>query len=739
MSDQKKFDFRSKEFTADIIVHNCMTEFSIDLAEQTVASVVDGLKFGYRRILHAIRNTDGRISLNMFVGRVIEKHPVGNNSIGDACIRGMQEFSMGIPLLIGKGNFGDYASNDAGADRYLKVGIHPFARDLYFEGVSFDTLPMKETEDFMDIEPVYLIPRLPTTLLVYSLTLGSGFKAETFPIAVDDVCTVVQKYVEHLDKNPYEKMDYSKIAHHFIPDFPIKNAIRNSSHLVESFKRGDYTPQITTEGYFSISQNQIILHTAPFGSPFATVDEKLRTILSDKKSWLYEICTEFRNLKEGIEMGALALTFKRGVDTFEVAYRLSKELGITRGLRSIPKFVTRHGSLVTMTPPDLLELWFKLRKRSVLSGIKNAQISNIKQTLELETLLMVCDSWDDVIGIIRNPLYKGDAIIHALMDRFDLSYAQASTLADSRLKNANTNTRQEIQERIDDLKIKAITLKESLGNANEIIYKDAEYFKKKYGKPRRSKISHYLGYICVADKHLHQFDSVTECKELLNKFQDAKVEFYTDTDKFVTTHIVTNGSPSNIGMTLPPRVCPGKKVLCSPKFGKAYTICITEDTASIADGVISYPSGSTVVVGEKFVGILSDGTVEQMTTKSLTKKRGEGKRGARSDLAYAIPYQFGDGVLVHMNKVDPGTVVFSRITQDTTKVPMSLMDKTEFLGFIPFKMKTPVVLNLPEWANNFKYITIDDIEKVIKDSSTVNIAIGRKATKDYDLRTSVQL
>lgn len=742
MSLDGNFEFRQKDYIAEDVVEECMTEYSIDVAAQKVVSAIDGLKSGYRRILWSVRNQDKKIGLNTFVGKVISIHPVGDRSINDSCIRSMQEHSLGIPLLEGQGNTGSYDNEDSGANRYLKVAIHPFAKDLYFEGVNLRTIPMKETEDFMDIEPIYLISRLPATLLMYALTIGSGFKSETFPINIDNVCTLVQRYVEHQVKNPGAQMNYEGMEHLIVPDFPIKNTIRNFNEIITSFKKKEYSPQIVVEGLFDVSPGRIVLRTSPFSVPFETIEDKLRKLLADKKSWISDLYNGFSNLVSCSTEGALSITFKRGVDVFDVANKLQAELGITKGLRAIPKFVNRNGGLITLTPFQLLELWYKVRKSSVIAGIKSDQVQNIRQIIERQTKLLVHDRLDEVFTILRDKNLNQDQVVEKLENEFDLSRFRARILINTPIISANTNTRDKIEEEIDILEKKAIQLKESLKSSDDVIYRDAEYFKKKYGKPRRTKISQYLGYVCISGKYIHMVDTVDEAKTILNNFPDSTVHMYPDRRGiFDTTHVIYGGNLTKIGMTLPPRITCGERIVYIPS-SKPKTVCITKETASIAEGVIYPNDGSTThYVGDKFTGIFSDGEVQCMSSRDLKVRKGQGKRGTKSSLMYVIPSQYGEVVLVHMNKIDPTSITLSRINKEIKKIPLSLMDETEFLGIIPVLYQEGLLFNLPDWVSGTaKYISIPNPQKLIsKIDTNITVTISRKSVRDYDLRTAILL
>jgi len=732
------FAFKEKTYTAEEVVRSRMTDFGAAVAADKVASVVDGLKSGYRRILWAARKLTSQTVLSQFAGNVIEVHPVGDKSITDACIRCAQEFSLGVTLIEGKGNFGSYDSDDAGAPRYTKVKLSSFAQEVFFDGVNEKTIPMKETENFMSIEPIWLIPRLPTTLLFYSMTLGSGFRTESYPRNLENVCTLVEMLVE--SRSQGIPLDMNKVAPLLIPDFPIANVIRNSGQVQQQYAAGNFKVPLSVDGLVDIDGNEITLKTSAYSLPFPRVFDSLKAMLDDKNSWIHNVANQCENLGNRSYEGRIVVTVKRTANPFDVAIRLIKDLGINRVMRERPTFVTRSGGLVEKTPLELLNIWYNIRRESIVSGVRYDQINVSRQILEKEVSLLVADRWDEVERIVRDKSNNYDQVIEKLMDRFELSRMRAKILANTPIINANAMTRDSVYEEIEALRKKALIIKSRLDTAQDVIYRDAEQFKKKYRKPRRTRIDPYMGYILVKGCDIHQFADLDECKRLLKSFPGSLAFMYYDVKKLAPKMYAVDGVPSRTVEHVLPRILHATRIYQIPTTGHTYSVCITDETASIANSVMEPKEGVSYIVGDRFCGIFVDGTVEQMTSKSLTKRRGEGKRGARSDLAFVIPSQIGDCVVAYMNKLDNATLFLSKIDANTTKIPLSLMDKTEFLEIIPLKSKTPWILNLPEWANgSYTHAIVNDISATMDGKATLAVKLGRKMEKDYDLNSAITI
>ena len=109
-----------------ISIHDEMSSSYLSYAMSVIVSralpdVRDGLKPVHRRILYAMYKGGYDWSKQFrksarIVGDVIGKyHPHGDQSVYDALVRMVQDFSMSLPLVQGQGNFGSIDGDPAGS------------------------------------------------------------------------------------------------------------------------------------------------------------------------------------------------------------------------------------------------------------------------------------------------------------------------------------------------------------------------------------------------------------------------------------------------------------------------------------------------------------------------------------------------------------------------------------------------------------------------------------------------
>src|SRR5512141_1296196 len=120
--------------TGQIITTDLHTEMQRSYLEYAMSVIVgralpdarDGLKPVHRRIIYAMHEL-GLVPERPFrkcarvVGDVLGKyHPHGDQSVYDALVRLVQDFSSRYPLVDGQGNFGSVDGDPAAAYRYTE-------------------------------------------------------------------------------------------------------------------------------------------------------------------------------------------------------------------------------------------------------------------------------------------------------------------------------------------------------------------------------------------------------------------------------------------------------------------------------------------------------------------------------------------------------------------------------------------------------------------------------------------
>lgn len=736
-------EFKSKDLSADQVVNVCMTDYTLDVAANKIPSVFDGLKKVQRRAIWVCRDSlDKDIPMMTYIGDVLKSHQVGDMSVTNACMRIAQDFSTYVSILYGEGNIGRYEFKKGGAPRYLKIRISDIAKDLFYTGVNLKTLPMTSTMDTMGLEPAYFIPRLPTTLLFETLTIGVGTKSQILPMYFDNVCELVKRYIDEHAKYPLHTPTFYGHENLFIPDTPIFNTIRNTSLLLDSYRRGIYDASVQVDGEIEVSPNTLVIKTVPCTISFSKVTEAIVSTLSDKKSWLAENYTEYVNLANEHTKGALSITFKRNVNIFEALQKVKEIITFTTGIKPIYNFVNKYGFEVQATPPSLIDRWYKERYSSLVGGIKYSQSDNIKSIYEKQTRLLVADHTDEVIGILRSDRTK-EEMYKILMDKFELSKNQTDVLFNTSISILSNFNKQALIKEIEALYVKAKNLKDMLDDVDNVIYKDAEYFQKKYHRPRIAKITPYIGYICYQGSQILQFDTIDEALSLLSKFPDSTIKMFCDEmpHRYLVSAkpVIERVKDSKFDI---PKIAEGSTILESPTTD-IYTLCIKDKTISCVKGLFNNNSTDTlfIPITEKFTGINKNGTIVKMNVKDAAMRKTADAHGKMSDLIYAIPACYKNLFIVHMNTIDPESIRFDYIkTSQTERVMFIDSGEEVVLGIIPIGNNKPneFIFNFPSWCP-FKFLYIKNFKKLQNNKNNFTCTINRRSKRNDTVRSMIEL
>lgn len=731
-----KHEFTAQEYTASDVVDKRMTLYTYDVAEHKFPHVVDGLKTVHRRILWVMYQKKiytGNFLLDSTIGEVIKIHPVGDMSINEATVKMAQPWYMGRNLIYGRGNIGNYSSRKFGAPRYLHACISPFARELFFENIHIDTIPLTPGENAITLEPKYLIPRLPNALLTASFTVGVGMKSNTLPLYLDNVCDLVKRYAEFMAGAGSLKMDFTNLGHLFIPDIPIKNTITNTRELIDAYNSGDYTKPIKVDSDVEIGKNSITIRTCPFGKMFEDVITDIKVLAGDKKEWLNECITGFHNGQKNNDIGHIELTFKQGRDTFEIFQKLAPYIPYSSSITQIYNFVAKSGAIVEMTPPSLLDTWYQERRVAILGSIKYNQRDEAKLLREKQVKLLINEHADEVIDIIKNKTTTFEERIDMLQHKFNLSYHQAEVLCGARIDTLSRQSRDELMADIEKHTKRCIELKNSYSTVHETIYDDAEYFKKKYHQPRVCRISEYSGYVVVNGKNIVQWDTTDDAIRILHDFPGSQV--YTYPERSLVKYLFNTNERSR---KLPylSKYMQGSRIFAYPD-DNIYTLWVSEDGKTITTqgffNSVLTTEKHVIPIGNKFFRITRTGKVEVCKTQNYLVRKSTSRPIVKDNTTiYGVPYRKGGMAVLYVNDTDISKIHISKLTDDINQILLSPIGKTEFIGYIPLHSTKEYLFNYPIMGKgNYKYISIRDIDSLIEeDAVTISITINRKTKRN---------
>jgi len=716
----------TKAQTASSSIEENLYEYADYLIDSKFPNPIDGLKDISRRVIYLMSTEKNDDLMTRFVAKVTNFHPHGEGNIHQVVHRLLQPAFYKIPFIHSDGNTGSYSNTDASASRYLEISSAEISRDLFFNNINNNTLPMKSNFDFTHMEPSYFIPRLPTALLIGNLTIGYGFKSVTFPLNLSNVCELVQLYIEHKNKDPLKEFQFNKHSELFIPDFPTKCYLRNYYQLMNNYKNNNYVTPVITDGTLTICKNNIIrLHNISAILPFNKMVEKTVEKLRDKNSWISNYCQDIKNLSADKEIANLKMTFKRNVNIFKLLEPLKQTIQFTGKLTPIYNYELNN-KLINIIPPDILKIWFDMRYNSIVNGLNYDQNKLMKERLLLDALKIIVDNKDKVISTITNSDNR-DHAVNKLIELFPLTMNQATIITKTSLERLVKSSKNEIEENIEKNKKDLQSVIEASKDILNIMYNDAVFFKKKYNRPRKTMIPYFIGFIKIDNDGLIQYTNENEMFEILNTFPNSEITIHQYRTNKRKVLIKDKKLIPEDELSIP-KECVGTTIL-EYNGSEIYTLMYSVDRNSVGyiKGLV-YPNKTSYklqIVNKTFTGIHSDGVIRDMNIDEL-KERKTISTGVKHTLIHATRKEVTKNHVV-LYASDAGgfknTLILGLAKDDNDqyeKLMIPVPGNTYIIDILSIN-STGIIINIPKECldkNMTNHIYINNLKELIHGRST---------------------
>ncbi len=179
MAENKYVHSMSAVPLQDLVKEEYRTYQIYTLMDRAIPYLQDGLKPSQRRILFTLwkNSNKGLVKVSSLTGLVLTLHPHGPASVEQSIVNLAQDyaFSNNYPLIDKKGYFGERMETQAAAARYIEAKLGKIAEVLLFEDMN--QVQMVPNYDEKVMEPVGLLPKLPTMLLNGAEGIGTGFSS----------------------------------------------------------------------------------------------------------------------------------------------------------------------------------------------------------------------------------------------------------------------------------------------------------------------------------------------------------------------------------------------------------------------------------------------------------------------------------------------------------------------------------------------------------------------------------
>jgi DNA gyrase/topoisomerase IV subunit A len=721
-------EFKS-DVTASEIVESNMLKYAKYTSLSLLPHHIDGFKLIHRRILATLGSTEDKMKGSALTGRVMEMyHPHGDNSIYNAIMRLAQPFNQVYPLIQVYGNVGDYSGEAFAAARYVDITSSEFSRDVFFNRTNSKTLTYMPSETGSGVEPAYFIPAIPTALITGSYTIGVGVKSIIPYFELQNVCDLVEKFIELRCRNPFGYMeDMTSLVKYLIPDVPSHSLLRNRRELLQKYREGKYGSSILMDGIMDIHPDSIGVRTLPYGKCLKDLAVTLSK-MTKTASFVSANFHDISDISSGFEYGNIKLALKRGVNPFDILDELKRLIRFTASQSYIWNLTDSDGMILSLTPFEIVDRWYNERYRSILGDLKYTNNDLFKEYRRLMALIIVADHTDKVLEIFKKADNR-EATIEPLCSTFNLTENQAKYLSSLQMHQITRQGKDDLLKNLETVKGKIKDLQHKFTDIDGIIVEDARFIKEKYKDRTRRRLRYpdFMGAFNVMGGYI-QFSSMEEMLELEKRWmrRDYSIVMYPKGANMLMSRI---GSVIN-----------NDQMVVHPKEFKADDIyayrAIPKGTIHLGSGTVFRTNEiffqrnlkvQKVPVGNGFTALDRKYFIVQGNPTQVPLRRLLNAEGVKSDWIYVSEACSEQVVVVYINSGHVNELIFETV-KDGDRLCYPAIGKNYIYGI--YDPGDSVMLNiLPEHGlrGSARYIYIPELGKFLTESRVI-LYLNKKTT-----------
>lgn len=464
------------------------------IAARALPDVRDGLKPVQRRILYAMDELNNgpdkpHRKCARIVGDTMGKyHPHGDSSIYGALVNMAQEWTTRYPLVDGHGNFGSVDGDGAAAMRYTEARLSKISVEMLAD-INKDTVDFIPNFDETEKEPMVLPSRYPNLLCNGTSGIAVGMATNIPPHNLIEVINAVVRIIDDI-KEDKETTIEEIMGIIKGPDFPTGAEILGTRGIEEAYRtgRGKIRIRAITEiEPMENGKNRIVVTELPYLVNKARLIEKISELHRDKK---IDGITDLRDEtnREGMRV---CIELRRDVNPNIILNQLYKHTQLQDTFGVIMLALVNNEPVV-MNIMQMLQYYLKHQEEVVTRRTKYDLNKAEERAHILEGLLIALDHIDEVIKLIRASKNAAEAK-QSLIERFDLSDAQAQAIVDMRLRALTGLEREKIESEYAELQKKIEEYKAILADRKillGVIKEEIILIRDKYGDERRTAIGY---------------------------------------------------------------------------------------------------------------------------------------------------------------------------------------------------------------------------------------------------------
>ena len=498
-----------------ISMHDEMSSSYLSYAMSVIVSralpdIRDGLKPVHRRILFAMYKGGYDWSKQFrksarIVGDVIGKyHPHGDQSVYDALVRMVQDFSMSLPLVEGQGNFGSIDGDPAAAMRYTETRLSKVSQYL-IDDIEKNTVSYKSNYDETEKEPSVLPAQFPNLLVNGAGGIAVGMATSIPPHNLGEIIDGTLALIEDKDIKIKDLM-----KHIPGPDFPTGGVIIGKSIIKDGYNIGRGSFKIRGEISVEAQKNgreRLVITSVPYQVNKSVLNERIAQLVREKKIEGIKDIRDESN-REGIRV---AIDLRNGVEPETIKRQLYKNTSIESSF-GFNTLAIVDGKPKICNLKEFLSHFLSFREDVVIKKTKFDLKKAEDRAHILIGLSVSVENLDKIIKIIRSSKTPDDAkksllntkwkinkslkLISLIVDKkgknlYSFSEPQVIAILELRLQKLTALGINEIEVEIKKLADLIKGYKKIINSKKEllkVISEELKTIKEKFAVPRRTKI-----------------------------------------------------------------------------------------------------------------------------------------------------------------------------------------------------------------------------------------------------------
>ncbi|MBM44824.1 MAG: DNA topoisomerase IV [Acidimicrobiaceae bacterium] len=468
---------------------------------RAIPDVRDGLKPVQRRILYVMSDlglrpgTPFRKSAGV-VGEVMGKyHPHGDGAIYEAMVRMGQSFSMSVPFVDPKGNFGSLDDPPA-AYRYTEARLTAAAMTIV-EDLDEDTVDFVPNFDGERDEPICLPGALPNLLVNGASGIAVGMATNMPPHNLAEIGAAIEHVL--VKRRPKPTVD-DLMAHVEGPDFPTGGVIVDDGSLREAYETGRGTIRVRARAEIeniTARRQGIVVTELPYAVGPERVQAKIRELIGAGKLEGVAAVVDLSDRHHGLR---LVIECKSGVGPHSLLERLYRLTPLEESF-GINNVALVDGVPTTLGLRDLCQYYINHRLDVVVRRASYRLARAEEREHILLGLLLALDNIEQVISIIRGSKDAAKAKARLIKD-LDLSDTQATHILDMQLRRLTALEVDKLRAELAEVQADITNLKKLLSSETKqrnTVRDELRELVRQFAVPRRSKVTSASDLVTIED------------------------------------------------------------------------------------------------------------------------------------------------------------------------------------------------------------------------------------------------